>query len=115
MASKQTDAERRAEYWRRIVDAERRAEYWRELYEMTVAEEKRSKRTDRLIMAVCYTIYICCSVSAIVNLCSYDPTKPWDSTQRLLWCITLALNVGFGVFVAMSRMVAKIGKLKKKK
>lgn len=90
-----------------------RANYWRNQYEelskQTQYANKERKRIDWASMLLCYTIYICCSANAVVGLVTYDGSE-WDTAQRLLWCAVLAMNVGFAVFVAMSRLVQKIEK-----
>lgn len=87
------------------------ANYYRnqynELLKQTNHANKERRRIDWISMLLCYTIYICCAVNSVVDLVSYDGGE-WDSGQRLLWCIVLAMNVGFGVFVAMSRLLNKI-------
>lgn len=95
-------------------DAEVRERYWRnqydELLKRTTHDQKERKHMDLITRLLCYTIYIANSTWMVAQLCNNDPNEPWDSTQRLLWCLVLAMNVGFGVFVLMSRLVAKIEK-----
>lgn len=95
-------------------DAEVRERYWRnqydELLKRTTHDQKERKHMNLITRLLCYTIYIVNSAWTTMQLCHNDPNEPWDSTQRLLWCLVLAMNVGFGVFVLMSRLVAKIEK-----
>lgn len=95
-------------------DAEVRANYWRNQWEELVKQNdhsrKEGKRMALITRLLCYTIYICNAVWTVTQLCGYDASEPWDTTQRLLWCLVLALNVGFAVFVAMTRLVMRIDK-----
>lgn len=95
-------------------DAAVREKYWRKQYETLIDrmkhDTKERKRMDFISRLLCYTIYISNVVWVTTQLCNYDPSEAWDSTQRLLWCLALALNVGFGVFVLMSRLLMKVEK-----
>lgn len=91
-----------------------KANYWRnqykELSDHWAHDVKERRRIDTLSNLVCYAIYIVLSVNAVVNLCIYDPTEEWDTLSRLLNCLVLAINVGFGVFMLMFHIVNKVEK-----
>lgn len=95
-------------------DAAVREKYWRKQYETLIDRMKHDikerKRMDLISRLLCYFIYISNTIYMTVRLCEYDTAEPWDTTQRLLWCIVLILNTGFGVFVLMSRLVSKVEK-----